>query len=294
MLEEGKYFTDFQQHELTVSFHEELDEDNYPFPPIYDKEKGETFSVMLGPCARKSALMLEREVVNNIKCNNKNGGGGGSPPKYRWGCSVATTSVIILVPNSNSHSSSVSNGSRVVSAAGDMEDIGFTYGISSSRSSSHSSSNENKSNTSSDHITNYFNRTTTSYGATDDPNVGSSSASGSKRWAEKEAKSTDTTTEDAAEITEDMDIVYANKTAFAAGAGDKIMHRRRKKSTISLDLNVTRGYSTGTVPGTEAEALASAIANSLVTHNITAQDEADQINVAITKSELDEKSIRYD
>ena len=57
---------------------------------------------------------------------------------------------------------------------------------------------------------------------------------------------------------------------------------------------MTRGYSTGTVADTEAEALASAIANSLVTHNITAQDEADEINAAITRSELDEKSIRYD
>ena len=57
---------------------------------------------------------------------------------------------------------------------------------------------------------------------------------------------------------------------------------------------MTRDYSTDTVAGTEAEELASAIANSLVTHSITAQDEADQINVAITKSELDEKSIPYD
>ena len=82
---------------MTVSFHQELAEE-HSFPPIYNKELGETYSEKLGPCARKSALMLEKEVVQMIQCNNKNGGGGGCPPKERLACSIATTSVIILVP----------------------------------------------------------------------------------------------------------------------------------------------------------------------------------------------------
>ena len=64
----------------------------------YDKAKGETFSAALGSCARTSALALEKEVVCIIDCNNKTGGGGGRPPLERENCSVATTSIIILVP----------------------------------------------------------------------------------------------------------------------------------------------------------------------------------------------------
>ena len=113
----GKSIDDFEINELTVSFDQELSPE-YRFPPEYDIDEGGKYSDMLGPCARKSALMLEKEVVHKIRCNNKTGGGGGAPPKYRWGCSVATTSVIILVPRSNSGSSSASDRSRGVLAAG--------------------------------------------------------------------------------------------------------------------------------------------------------------------------------
>jgi hypothetical protein len=113
----GKDLSEFERHELTVSFCQELDEE-FTFPPKYNKQEGETYSEKLGPCARKSALMLEREMVDQIRCSNKIGGGGGKPPKYRWGCSIATTSVIILVPCSNSGSSSASDGSHGVLAAG--------------------------------------------------------------------------------------------------------------------------------------------------------------------------------
>jgi hypothetical protein len=112
----GKHVVDFVRHELTVSFHEQLDEE-HSFPPKYNKQVRETYSDKLGPCARKSALMLERVMVNQIRCSNKTGGGGGGPPKYRWGCSIATTSVIILVPRSNSDSSSASDGSHGFFAA---------------------------------------------------------------------------------------------------------------------------------------------------------------------------------
>ena len=115
--EAGKSIKDFEINELTVSFYQELSDED-PFPPEYDKDKREKYSEMLGPCARTSALLLEKEVVSKISCSNKTGGGGGGPPKYRWGCSVATTSVIILVPHSNSGSSSASDGSRRVLAAG--------------------------------------------------------------------------------------------------------------------------------------------------------------------------------
>ena len=67
-----------------------------PYPP--KKAEGETFSAALGSCARTSALALEKEVVCIIDCNNKTGGGGGRPPLERENCSVATTSIIILVP----------------------------------------------------------------------------------------------------------------------------------------------------------------------------------------------------
>ena len=114
--EQGKHVADFVRHELTVSFNQKLDEE-HSFPPEYDKQKGETYFKMLGQCARKSALTLEKEMVNIITCSNKISGGGGSPPKYRWGCSIATTSIIILVPRSNSDSSSASDGSHGFFAA---------------------------------------------------------------------------------------------------------------------------------------------------------------------------------
>ena len=113
--EQGKHVADFEEHELTVSFSQELAAE-CSYPPEYNKDKGETFSEKLGPCARKSALTLEQEMVGNIKCNNKVGGGGGCPPKHRWGCSIATTSVIILVPASN-----VTNGSSASRRAACVE-----------------------------------------------------------------------------------------------------------------------------------------------------------------------------
>ena len=90
-----KTMEDFDAHEIAVNFAEELPQE-FPFPP--EKAEGETFSAALGSCARTSALALEKEVVCIIDCNNKTGGGGGRPPLERENCSVATTSVIILVP----------------------------------------------------------------------------------------------------------------------------------------------------------------------------------------------------
>ena len=90
-----KRMEDFDAHEIAVNFAEELPQE-FPFPP--KKAEGETFSAALGSCARTSALALEKEVVCIIDCNNKTGGGGGRPPLERENCSVATTSVIILVP----------------------------------------------------------------------------------------------------------------------------------------------------------------------------------------------------
>jgi hypothetical protein len=72
----GKHVAEFVRHELTVSFSQELDEE-FTFPPKYNKQEGEKYSEKLGPCARKSALMLEREMVDKIRCSNKIGGGGG-------------------------------------------------------------------------------------------------------------------------------------------------------------------------------------------------------------------------
>ena len=90
-----KRMEDFDAHEIAVNFAEELPQEA-PYPP--KKAEGETFSAALGSCARTSALALEKEVVCIIDCNNKTGGGGGRPPLERENCSVATTSIIILVP----------------------------------------------------------------------------------------------------------------------------------------------------------------------------------------------------
>ena len=91
----GQRMEDFDAHEMTVYFVEKLPQEA-PYPP--KKAEGETFSAALGSCARTSALALEKEVVCIIDCNNKTGGGGGRPPLERENCSVATTSIIILVP----------------------------------------------------------------------------------------------------------------------------------------------------------------------------------------------------
>ena len=92
-----KRMEDYEVHELVVYFFKDLPQ-GCSFPPVYDKAKGERYSDALGPCARKYALMLEKELVNLINCNNERGGGAGRPPVDKKGCSVAATSVIILVP----------------------------------------------------------------------------------------------------------------------------------------------------------------------------------------------------
>ena len=92
-----KRMEDYEVHELAVYFFKDLPQ-GCSFPPVYDKAKGERYSDALGPCARNYALMLEKELVNLINCNNERGGGAGRPPVDKKGCSVAATSVIILVP----------------------------------------------------------------------------------------------------------------------------------------------------------------------------------------------------
>ena len=93
----GQRMEDYEVHELTVYFIKDLPQ-GCSFPPVYDKAQGERYSDALGPCARTYGLMLEKELVNLIDCNNKTGGGAGRPPVDKKGCSVAATSVIILVP----------------------------------------------------------------------------------------------------------------------------------------------------------------------------------------------------